>query len=288
MKTIEQTNKYLSSCIFDDDDWERVLSFCREQLGGGNVHRPRRGKYYATFADFATWFNHLPGQGEIVRVGGVIGIVGQCTPLEYTLCAYTGQNGQLIQKDMTVLPQHIQPCTQDELESFRAKMFDVKVSYSVSIGMLTKQYIPENGEFVAVKFLRNTKYGIFNCVTSSSYVFYYLDGVTGEASVPVGECEIEGATSKESLGMLERLSRLGVMWSSKERKLIPVPKRAAFGEKYWYINDKFYICQAKDMQTPIHKGRYKNGNYFTSYGEALVFLKRLKDLCAEMNKGLDL
>lgn len=290
MKTIEQVSRYLSSCIFNDDDWEQVLSFCRKQFGGGKAHRPRRGQYRVTFADFLIWFYYQPGQGDVVRVGSLIGIIGKCTPSVFSLCAYIGQDKQLIQKDLIVFPHRATLANTDDTKMFHERMFHAKISYSVTLSMLTKMYIPEDGDFVVVKHHNSLRNGIFMSVKHFEYSFYFLDNQDGcvePVSIPCSECELVGATSKASLEMLERLSRLGVTWNAKDRRLTPVPLKAKLGGKYWYVNDKFYVCQAKDMQTPTHKERYKSGNYFTSYAEALVFLKRLKDLRMEINKGLD-
>lgn len=290
MKTIEQVSRYLSSCIFDDDSWEQVLSFCREHFGGGKAHRPRRGQYHTTFPDFSMWFYHQPGQGDIVRIGNLIGIVGKCTPSVFSICAYIGQNKRLIQNDLVVFPHRVALADSDEAKAFREKMFQAQISYSVTLGMLTKIYIPEDGDFVVVKHHNSLRNGIFMSVKHSEYFFYFLDNQDERVEpvvIPCSECELTGATSKESLEMLERLSHLGFTWSAKDKQLTPVPLKAKLGGKYWYINDKFYVCQAKDMQTPTHKERYKSGNYFTNYAEALVFLKRLKELRMKINKGLD-
>ena len=285
MKTIEQTNRYLSTCIFDNESWERVLVFCREQYGGGKAHRPRRGQHYTSYSDFITWFHYMPGQGDIVKVGGLIGMVGQCTSDVYKLCFYVGQNGQLVQKELAVYPHKLQLATSEESKLLKGLMRDAQITYSLQLGQVTKLFVPDNGDFVTVKHRGTVRYGIFDRIESSSYVFYFLDNKAGEISsvfVPFSECEVEAVTSKQGMELLERLSRLGVMWSSKDKKFYPVQLKAELGGKYWYISDKFYVCQAKDMQTPVHQERYKSGNYFTSYGEALTFLNRLKELRMEL------
>lgn len=291
MKSVEQINRYLSSCIFDNDGWERVLAFCREQYGGGKVHRPRRGRYQASFADFITWFKYMPGQGEIIKYGNIIGMVGKCTPSDYVLCAYISQNGQLILKDMVVSPHKLTKATSDEEARLRSLMSKSKIAYSVNLAVFVDVLTPDDGDFVIVKQGKLTRYGIFNRSESESYIFHFLENREGKIEqtvIPFSECEIELASSREGLKLLEILHRLGVTWNAKDKTFLPVPAKAVLGGKYWYINDKFYVCQCKDLQTPVHKERYKNGNYFTSYAEALSFLQRLKDLRIAMSKGLDL
>lgn len=291
MKSVEQTNRYLSSCIFDDVGWERVLAFCREQYGGGKVHRPKRGCYQASFADFATWFKYMPGQGEVVRYGNVIGMVGKCTPLDYTLCAYIGQNEQLILKDMMVLPHKLTKATLDEESKLKGLMSKNKIAYSVNLAMFVDVCTPDDGDFVIIKQGKSIKRGIFNRSESDNYIFHFVENKEGKIEqtvIPFSECEVELASSKEGLRLLEILSHLGMTWNANSKSFLPVPAKAVLGGNYWYINDKFYVCQCKDLQTPVHKERYKNGNYFTSYAEALSFLQRLKNLRTEMSKGFDL
>ena len=288
MKSVEQTNRYLSACIFDDESWERVLAFCYGQYGGGKVHRPRRGSFQASFADFVTWFRYMPGQGGVVRYGNVIGMVGKCTPSTYTLCAYIGQNGQLILKDMVVLPHKLSKATSEEGDRLRLLMSRRKVAYSVKLAMLVDVFVPDDGDFVMVRRGKSVRHGIFNRAESDNYVFHFLEGNGKKVVIPFSECEVELASSREGLELLEILSRLGMTWSAKDKVFVPVPTKAVLGGKYWYINDKFYVCQCKDMQTPVHRERYRNGNYFMSYAEALAFLQRLKDLRMEFTKRNEL
>jgi len=290
MKTVEQTNKYLSSCLFEDDEWSKVLDFCRKQYGGGHIHRPKHGKIKISFADFLMWHNHMFGQGDIVTYGNIVGIVGKCTPSECFLAAYTGLNEELIQKDFPVFQHKLKLATKEQNSGFNKLMSDEGVYYSVRLGQMVGVYVPEDGEFVLIKTNRKQISGIFNRVEDKSFVFYYVENYDDEivpVTMKISDCSLERLSQAKSLEMLAEFSYMGVMWDARNKQFLDVPKRATNGGKYWYINDKFYVCQAKDVYTPVHKERYNNGNYFTSYGAALVFLKRLKDLRAELEKGSD-
>lgn len=269
-----------------------MLDFCRDRFGGGKVHKPRRGYYNIDFNDFLIWFNDMPGQGDIVSYGNIVGIIGKCTPSEYYLCAYTGQNGQLIQKDMVVYPNRLSIASCEDTMGFKKKMIEAQITYSIKLGMLTSMYIPENGEFVrVVQDVDDVKYAIFNKIESSDYLFYYIDNAENKiqsTAIPMIDCALYYISPKEGVDMMENFSRLNVMWNPRSKEFFPVPPKVERGCKYWYVNDKFGVCQAKDTQTPVHRERYKNGNYFTSYSEALVFIKRLKELRMELNQNFDL
>ena len=290
MKTLEQVCKYLSSCLFSDSDWNMVLGLCREIYVGGKVHRPKRGKYCTTFGEFTTWLDVMPGQGDIVRYGNIIGAVGKCTPSDYVLCAYTGIDGHLIRKDMVVSPSRLVMAEDGEACAFKRLMSEAMVRYSDRLGMLVSIYVPQNGEFVTIRQNGMIMRGVFDRVDGCKYCFYFVDGDgrVAPSSIPFDECELCKASAKDSVELYATFSRLGVMWNPRDKSFREVSARANVGSKYWYVNDKFYVCQANDMKTPLHNERYSNGNYFTSYGEALVFLKKMKELRMELNKGLDL
>ena len=190
---------------------------------------------------------------------------------------------------MNIFPHRIIRATPDESKFIFDNMLQNQLVYSIMLGTLTKLFVPDNGDFVLVKYLGISRYGIFNKMELSYYVFYYLDGYGLEpTSIPFSECEIERTTTKDGIKLLERLARFGIMWNPVDKKLMPVPIRADVGGKYWYIDDKFHVCQVKDAHTPVHNERHKNGNYFTSYGEALVFLNKLKEMRMELNKRASL
>ena len=39
MKTLDQIIRYTSQCRFPDDDWQKVLAYCRERFKGGKIHK---------------------------------------------------------------------------------------------------------------------------------------------------------------------------------------------------------------------------------------------------------
>lgn len=291
MKTLEQAKRYISQCLFSDDDWNQVLRFCHEKFRSGGVHRPKRGVYEESFGGFVHWFEDLPGQGDIVRYGKLIGLVGKCTPTHDVLFAYTGLQGQLIQKEMNVLRGRLSPVSPSDGQLFHQMMADAMLRYSVKLGMVVPITVPEDGAFVMVRMKGKSYHAIFKGIESSCYAFYYIeyfDSKTEVSALPIADCDISPASTREGLEMLSKFSCYGIMWNPREKAFFPVPLRAKYGEKYWYISDKFFVCQGNDLNTPLHNERYKNGNYFTSYAEALVFIKKLKDLRMELNKGYDL
>lgn len=287
MKNIEQTRRYLSQCLFSDEDWGKVLAFCKERYGGGNVHRPKRGTIAVTYDDFIEWHCNMPGYGDVVEYGHMVGIVGKCTKDKYALVAYTGLRGELIQKELEVSPDRLKIADMDKVVSFNQLMAEAGVCYSVKLGMIVPVSVPEDGKFVMATINGKRLHGIFKGVSGSNYLFHFLenaDGKISEVSQPIAKCSIELAHKQEGLELFNIFTRLGVSWNPREKTFYEVPLRSPKGGRYWYLNDRFEILLARDFYTPVHNARYKSGNYFSSYQTSLVFLDALKDLRGKFNK----
>lgn len=289
MKSIEQTRRYLSQCLFSDEDWGKVLAFCKEIYGGGNVHRPKRGAIAVTYDDFIEWHCNMPGYGDIVEYGHMIGLVGKCAPSKYGLIAYIGLMGELIQKELEVAPDRLRIADKDKVASFNQLMAENGVCYSVKLGIIVPVSIPDDGTFVMATINGKKLHGVFKGINGSDYSFHFIENDEGritEASVPIAKCSIELAHKQEGLELFNIFTRLGVSWNPREKKFYEVTQRSPKGEKYWYLNDRFGIVLARDFYTPVHNARYKSGNYFSSYQTSLAFLDALKDLREKFNKGV--
>ena len=63
MKTLDQIIRYTSQCRFPDDDWQKVLAYCRERFKGGKIHKALSPISESSYDQFVNWLiqDSVPG-----------------------------------------------------------------------------------------------------------------------------------------------------------------------------------------------------------------------------------
>lgn len=290
MKTKEQIIKYTSQCRFSAEDWQKVLAYCRESFGGGRVHKALKPLSESTYQQFLDWIDNGYGVGDVVRYGHTIGILGACTPSYACLTAYLSFERELIEGKIEIpLYKIIKPTDSDKAE-MQDKLRMKDVTFSVSLGCLMKNYQPDCGDFVrvTVKGLQTT--GIYHVKDDKNWYFYVYvqDGkLLKDYSVPIGEISVSMPTKTDIERLQMALAKNQVEWSARNRELRKVANaRAAKGDRYWYLSEVFSVVSDVDMYTQKHNLRHKGGNYFCSYGNAVLFAQKVKELRKEIGNVL--
>lgn len=286
MKTKEQIAKYTSQCRFTDEDWQKVLDYCRERFGGGRIHKAMRPVSNSTYSQFLDWIDNGYGVGDVVRYGHTLGIVGAYTPDYACLAAYLSFDDELIEQKLEVFIYKIIKPTQNDIDKLNNLLKQQGLSFSVSLTCLMKTYQPTNGDIVRIStdFMQTT--GIFRTSDGTSLYFYvYVSegDILKDYSVPVGSVTITKPTKTDVERLQVALAKKGMEWSARHKTLKVVENtRSAKGGKYWYLSERFSVCADIDMYSKKHNERHKIGNYFCSYGDAVLFMQKVKDFRKEI------
>lgn len=286
MKTKEQIVKYTSQCRFSDEDWQKVLDYCREHFGGGRIHKSLKPLSQSTFQQFLDWIDNGYGVGDIVRYGHTLGILGAYTPDYTCLAAYLSFEGELIEQKLEI-PRYkaIKP-TESDKQKIQDILRSMNVKFSVSLACLMKAYQPDNGDIVRVTKGNLQTTGIFRISDNESLYFYVFvqDGnIVKDYSVQIGLVTMSKPTKTDVERLQVALAKNQMEWSARHKILRIVENaRAAKGGRYWYLSETFSICSDVDMYTKKHDERHKNGNYFCAYGTAVLFAQKVKSLRKEI------
>ena len=125
MKTLNQIYRYTADCHFSDEDWQRVLEYCRKRFKGGKIHKALYPKADSTYRQFRKWIETGFGAGDMVSYGNTMGIVSSSTPASIVLAAYCDYEGNLIVNDMEVLePQRLQALEVPRITELRKLVFE--------------------------------------------------------------------------------------------------------------------------------------------------------------------
>lgn len=284
MKTKEQILRYISQCEFDDDDWQRVLDYCRQKFGGGKAHRsirplPNSKSSYACFLD---WIDNGIGVGDIVRYGHIIGIIGAYTPGYARLAAYLTLDGNLICDAMEIAKDKIYQADEDDINTMKRKLTDNACEFSVSLSSCVKSYQPKDGEAVRITNGDELTTAIFHTFDAKYACFYvYIDGgdVIQNKKCAVSDIKMSLPTKRDMQRLSAALSKNRLEWHTGRKILRDVVMlRSEKNGRYWYLSDRFSVCSDVDKYTKLHEERWRCGNYFVSYQSAILFCQKVQEV----------
>ncbi len=288
MKTKEQILRYISQCTFSDCDWQKVLTYCRENFGGGKAHKAIRPlpNSFSTYDEFIDWIENGIGVGDIVRYGHTIGIIGAYTPGYARLAAYLSLDGELIDNTMEIVKTKIFEANEFEIAEMKRKLLCKGLEFSVSLSYCINAYRPQNGAVVRVTKDNEKTTAIFHYL-DEEYIYFYAY-VDGDKVIKNKKCNRGSIAMSAPTKMDER--RLKVVLANNKLEWLPRYKtlrlvqfsRASKNGRYWYFGDKFSVCSDIDKYTMLHNERHKCGNYFVNYKEAILFAQKVLELRKEI------
>ena len=288
MKTNEQVLRYISQCEFSNEDWQKVLSYCRNRFGGGKAHKALNPlpNSQSTYDEFLNWIDNGIGVGDIVRYGHTIGIVGAYTPGYTRLGAYLSFDGQLINDTMEIAKDKIYKANDSEIALMKQKLIANALEFSVSLSACVKVYQPKGGDIVRITQGNIRTTAIFRSNDGQfNYFYVYIDrdNVIKDKGVLIGSVAMSLPTKSDIQRLLITLAKNKLEWSARLRVLRSVElSRAAKNGRYWYVGDRFSVCSDVDKYTKLHNERHKCGNYFISYQTAILFAQKVQDLRKEI------
>lgn len=288
MKTKEQILRYISQCEFSDDDWQKVLAYCRQKFGGGKAHRALKPlpNSISSYSDFIEWIDNGIGVGDIVRYGHTIGIIGAYTPGCARLATYLSFDGELIDNTIEIIKDKIFQANDTEITLMKQKLIAKTLEFSVSMSCCIKTYQPKGGEIVRVAKDKSQTTAIFRSNDGQfNYFYVYVEGdsIIKDKECVVGSIVMSAPTKTDIQRLMVALAKNKLEWLPRRRILRSVEmSRAAKCGRYWYLSDRFSVCSDVDKYTRLHDERYKCGNYFVNYQAAILFAQKVKELRKEI------
>lgn len=282
MKKLHQIKRYISHCKFPDDDWQKVLAYCRERFSGGKVHRALSPISESTYEQFKEWLGTGLGSGDMISYGKTMGVIKTCTPEVTILAAYCDYDCNLIVKDMKV--QNVERLKYLDLErqsKLRTLMYNSGYYYAEDVCTVIKMYTPKENYYVSYNNDITEVSGIGMYSKSDNNKYYFLafldkDGLHLNYEIDINCTPLCQITDKEKARFHKALEKAGLTFNVRLNKLVKIPPRG--NNKYWYLNECFEIVQDKDTGGKRHSVRYDAGNYFTDYTQAILFMQEVKKI----------
>lgn len=283
MKTLNQIIRYTSHCRFPDEDWQKVLNYCRERFKGGKIHKALKPISSSTYSQFLSWIDNGFGSGNMVSYGNTPGIIVSSTPDKTLLTAYLNYDGDLMTQQMEVLnPERLIPLDEERSRQLRKLLIDNGLNYSTqSHGLVPLCTLKENLYVV----VGNNDYG-----TADVGMYLESDGYLHKFAAIVKDGELimncwvdtdytplKLASDSDTQRFHQAISKAGYAYNARVKQFVKQPKVGS-DNVYYYLNDRFEIVTDKDNGGNTHTERFKVGNYFLDFGEALMFMKEVRKL----------
>lgn len=283
MKTLDQIYRYISDCRFPDEDWQKILTYCRRRYRGGKIHKALYPKSDSTFNHFRKWVNDGFGAGDMVSYGKTMGVVGSSTPSGITLAAYCDYEGNLIIRDMEVQdPERLLPLENTRQVDLKRLIFEKGMAFYVRTGKFNKLYTPEKYFYVIIDNPRDEYPGVGMYLESDKSKHHFVaylskDKLELDCWINSDYTPLKPATEADIKRLHSATSKAG--WSYNERchKFIKTPQRGQ-DNVYWYLNDRFELVMDRDNGAKKHKERWDAGNYILDYTEGVLFMQEVRQM----------
>ena len=283
MKTLNQIIRYTSHCRFSDDDWQKVLGYCRERFKGGKIHKAQKPISNSTYSQFFEWIDNGLGSGDMVSYGNTSGIIVSSTPDKTLMTAYCDFDGNLMSNIMEVInPERLVRLDEERSRQLRKHLIDTGLDYSTdSHGLVSLCILKENLYVV----IGNNDYGnadVGMYLESDGYKHKFAALIKNgelilDCWIDTDYTPLRKAGDADIQRFHKAISKAGYTYNARVRQFVSQPKPGS-NNVYYYLNDRFEIVLDKDNGGDVHAQRFAVGNYFLDLGEAMTFMKEIRKM----------
>lgn len=283
MKILNQIIRYTSHCRFSDEDWQKVLGYCRERFKGGKIHKAQKPISNSTYSQFLDWIDNGLGSGDMVSYGNTPGIIVSSTPDKTFMTAYLDYEGNLMTQQMEVLnPERLIPLDDERSRQLRKALIDNGLEYSTqSHGLVSLCTLKENLYVI----IGDNDYGTADVgmyLESDGYKHKFAalvkDGkLMMDCWIDTDYTPLRRADDSAIQRFHKAISKAGYTYNARVKQFVKQPNVGS-DNVYYYLNDRFEIVMDKDNGGDVHAVRFAAGNYFIDFGEALLFMKEVRKM----------
>lgn len=176
------------------------------------------------------------------------------------------------------IPNEIQPINIPE--GYRANIENGKIYF-------IKEF--KDGDFIKTKI--GSVIGIFKELSEDGSILGYAKYYTHLKHFIIEEdligCNInewEHATAEDIKLFKEKLAEQNYKWDEESKKLVNSYWAPKVGETYFFINRKFNVIEAKNINNEVHQHRISLHNCFKTEEDATELLKEIKEMFVNYNE----
>lgn len=289
MKLNHQIQHVLFSSVYRSEaDWKIVRDFCLARHCRVGTFTPEFSSTGITAPQFIEWCMNGHGPGDFALQDGKVVLIGECTVDKVNVI------GELTGDECNKTDYLTDHCNLSKLGPDLQKTYARKLSlqgleYSRKKHQILPKYTPKvneriylyNNELECIGVIRDIN---VDCDEIELYCYYsYTSQTVGYSMHERNICNyhdfhFEPMDIVASRRLNSELNKHGMTWYDRLHRVEPTEYRVKKGEKYWYIDDKMRIVQAIEKETLTSDFRYRAGNYFIDFDQALDCLGKISDI----------
>lgn len=294
-KTASQLQCFLAEHSYkSQEDIDYISAICskiaNEKLGIYPEYDPEDG---VDAEGFMQWVKKGFGCGDVVEYDGSLAICGICHLGSVVIVGRLSDN-QILTCNIETPSESLKIAPEASKELFMHKLREQDLQFNEFQYKLEARHIPEPGERVIYRGNGTKGLGVVrfvNTATGEVTMYCYYDYGTKKCGYSMNETDVcnlndyvfESVNDSSSYmprtasmntqycrrRLKTELAKYGKAWNGKQKRIEPVDAISPIGQPYWYINDKVRILKEYEKGKATSKMRYKAGNYFRTYEDAL-------------------
>lgn len=240
-------------------------------------HAPADGKVLVDYNRFIPW-KYATGDEQdfirdILRDNGYVWDKDENHFLSNPRLISTNVNSIVVEKPNEIEPINIP-------DGYIATIENGKIYF-------TKEF--KDGDFIKTK--TDSAIAIFKEITDREEIVGYVvyvcntdDFMTAEDVIGHNLNDWTYATDKDIQLFKEKLAEQNYKWDEESKKLVNSYWAPKVGETYYFINRKFNVIEAKNINNEVHQQRISLHNCFKTEEDAMDLLSELKQMFVNYNK----
>lgn len=291
MKTEQQVIRYIMKSQFDDEDWQKVLAWCKQRFGGGKIHRSLKPLRAITYQQFLDWTDNGFATGDVVEYDNGVGIVGDTRGNTTVLAVYQPLNEELVVNEVEVSTDSLKLADLSIKKKFLSLLREYGYVFSISMGTCVKAWLPEEGDFVIALYHKKKFLGIFHEFDDEGCVFYVFvndNNVLYPYQLRDYEVDFMLANKTTKQKIIRLLESQGLAWDYQKKEIVSsTAKRLLRNGRYWYMSERFSPTADYDLHRRLDEMRFEAGNYFQNVSECYTFCEMVREARRAMVVGSD-
>lgn len=279
-KNYQQVRNFLVGRAFKSQiTYEMIAAFCSQHLNL-TLNTPRTfdktdGIDTETFLE---WYANGFAQGDIIKWGDKLAVLGNSSPSAACICCYLESDGTIV-KDVSIKISisDIKHTTEDERLTMSRQLLKEGLEIDLQYLTISKKRMPRSGEQVKFSDGITTGYGVLRNIekdgtvvmycyfTTAGKLDYSMHGKLGRVEF----LQFEPMTIGYRRRLEKELNKHGKSWNEKRCRIEPTNYKLKLGKFYWYVTDLLRVVRAVDNGKATANLRYLSGNYFHSLKEAV-------------------
>lgn len=251
-----------------------ISQFCVRHRFSLSIDGKEDSREPITYDQFKQWYEEeAPEDGEFVVLpdAGIIGIVEMCGVDHHVRLYASLHEGVLCTTSRDFKYTSLRCADKEELLELQRAFYDQGLSWNPWRNRIKSREVPvENVQYQISILGQKVGYGVFREIDAKGQIVMYCMKLEGEP-VQYSLYEVVGPErdyqlSKINVNQRERLIKelaaAGMMWNGFFKRMEPINYVPAVGSEYYFLNEFWEVCKAKEQGKTRSIKYFNQGNYF--------------------------